>query len=58
MKEMTNHISRFTMLNYFEEKSSLMNGAQIRGFAFLIRKEKMEKTKKRKEVNVELFIAE
>ena len=53
------------MLNYFEEKSDLMNGAKIRWFVFykkFLRKnqrddgeEKMEKIKVWKEVNVELF---
>ena len=48
------------MLNYFEEKFSSMNGAFYRKFLWEIKKfevigeEKMEKTKARKEVNVEV----
>ena len=61
------------MQNYFEEKSSSMNGTKIWWFVFLeevfkfwevkksqrwLEKKKMEKTKAQKEANVELLIFE
>ena len=58
------------MLNYFEEKPSLMKWASTGDLSFyksfvenkkireVIRDEKLKKTKGRKEVNAELFIVE